>query len=221
VKAHRVRPPFPAAEMDAPGSNGSLPGKPHEAGATTAALEAVRAAGSSLLLGAISSLSSSQSVSPQVEAVRAHATSVWASARPWTEFFMSKKFVPATSAGEIRQRLMDNLQYFASNYILIFIGLSTLGVVVHPMSFVCLLACIGLYVFLFLQNPGPVRLGPISLTMQTKRIAFGALSFVILYITNAVAILGSWALFSVILSLVHAGARVSVKEPDFETAVDV
>jgi PRA1 family protein 1 len=212
--------------MDMPATNGSAPIKPHDAGATTPAsasnpLEAVRAFGSTLLHSAISSISSSQSVAPQVESVRAHATSVWASARPWTEFFHSKKFIPATSLGEVQQRLLDNLQHFSSNYILIFIGLSTLGVVVHPMSFVCLLACVGLYVFMFLQNPGSVRIGPLSLTVQTKRFAFGAAAFFILYLTNAVAILGSWALFSVILSLVHAGARVSVKEPDFESAVEV
>lgn len=190
-------------------------------GGSIAGLDALRSFGSAALSQLTSSVSTNASMSPQIESMREHATSIWAAARPWTEFCNTKKFIPASNLGEVQQRLLDNLQYFSANYILIFVGLSALGVLVHPMSFVCVLAVLAVYIYAFLQHPGSLKLGPIVLHLQAKRISFALFTFIVLYLTNAVAILGSWALFSIILSIVHAGARISVKEPDFETAVDV
>lgn len=115
---------------------------------------------------------------------------------------------------------MDNLPYFFPNYLLIFAGLAALGVLVHPLSFVALALLLAGYVALFLQRPGPLRLGPLVLKENVKVAAYAGVALVLLYVTDAVGILGSWAAFSMVLSLAHAGARVSVKEPDFETPAD-
>lgn len=77
-----------------------------------------------------------------------------------------------------------------------------------------------MYVVLFMQGGGSFKLGPVVLNQQAKIVVFVILAAGLLYLTNAIAILGSWAAFSVILSMAHAGARISAKEPDFETPAD-
>lgn len=211
--------------MDKQDANGTATRLGKSEGSTTgmgggSTFDMLRSIGSAALLNAMSAARSTP-VGPQMDSVRDQATSIWSSARPWSEFLNTKKIVPASNASEIQQRLLDNLQYFSSNYILIFVALSAMGVLVHPMSFVCVLVLLGLYVYMFLQHPASVTIGPVVLPPQPKRIAFGIASVLCLYITDAVTILGSWALFSIIISIVHAGARVSVQEPDFETAVEV
>jgi ribose/xylose/arabinose/galactoside ABC-type transport system permease subunit len=101
--------------------------------------------------------------------------------------------------------------------VIIFVALSALGVLVHPLSFVCVLAVLGVYMYLFLQNPTNLRLGPFLLTVRTKRAVFGLTTGLFLWMTSALSILGTWAFFSAAISIVHAGARISVKEPDFES----
>lgn len=167
-----------------------------------------------------SALSSSvPALSPHSEAARLHVSSLWTSAKPWTEFFSGKKFVPPTSPSELQERLVDNLTYFSPNYLLCFLALSTMSVLIHPLSFLCVLLLVGLYVFMFLQNPDTLSVGPVKLSAKPKIAAFALIAFILLYLTNAIGIIGSWALFGVFLSLIHAGCRVSAKEPDFDSPV--
>lgn len=216
--------------MDAPGANGAAPplATRAEAGSTSslgrgAALDSLRALGGAALASVLSASGGGGAAAgggaPELETLRTHATGVWASARSWADFFNGKKFTPAAGVDELRTRLVDNLQFFASNYVIVFVALSALGVIVHPMSFVCVLAVLALYVYMFLQNPGVLRAGPLVLSQQAKRVAFGSVTALFLYLTNALNILGTWAFFSCAIALVHAGARISVKEPDFTSDV--
>lgn len=77
-----------------------------------------------------------------------------------------------------------------------------------------------LYVFLFLQNAEFVSIGPLRLAANGRLALFAVVSFVLLYATNAIGIIGSWALFGVIVSLIHAACRTSAKEPDFDSPVN-
>eukprot|EP00737_Agarophyton_chilense_P002872 gb/GEZJ01003306.1/.p2 GENE.gb/GEZJ01003306.1/~~gb/GEZJ01003306.1/.p2 ORF type:complete len:209 (-),score=28.50 gb/GEZJ01003306.1/:1907-2533(-) len=190
-------------------------------GTSTPAANVLRALTS---LASLSQLSSALSTSvpalaPHTENAKTHFSALWTSAKPWAEFFNGKKFVPPASAAELQERLVDNLTYFSSNYLLCFLILSTASVLIHPLSFLCIVLIVALYVFLFLHNADTVRIGPLQLTANSKKIAFAALSLLLLYVTNAIGIIGSWALFGVILSLIHAACRVSAKEPDFESPV--
>lgn len=207
--------PPPLASRAETGSTSSL-------GRGNAALESLRAFGSAALATVLSASSGGGAGAgggPELETLRTHATGVWASARSWSDFFNGKKFTPAEGLDELRVRLVDNLQYFTSNYVIVFVALSALGVIVHPMSFVCVLSVLALYVYMFMHNPGPLRVGPLVLSQQAKRVAFGSITALFLYVTNALSILGTWAFFSGAIALVHAGARVSVKEPDFTSDV--
>lgn len=174
----------------------------------------------SSLTSVSSALSSSvPGLAPHTENARLQVSALWTSAKPWGEFFNSKKFTPPANPAELQERLLDNLQHFSANYVLCFLIVSAASVLVHPLSFVCVVLLALLYVFLFLQNAGPVAVGPVTLSPIAKKVAFAVIAVILLYLTNAVAILGSWALFGIILSLAHAAARVSVKEPDFDSPV--
>jgi hypothetical protein len=195
--------------------------KSERAAAPLPALDALRSLSANVLSSALASLASNASLAPQVDLVRGHATTIWSSARPWGDMLNAKKFVPATSFVELQERLQANLQYFASNYVLIFCGLSALGVLVHPMSFVCVLIIVALYHVCIMQNAGTFNFGPLALKPQAKKVVFAVATVFLLWLTNAVSILGTWAMFSILLSIVHAGARVSVGEADFESPVPV
>lgn len=183
------------------------------------------------LLGSLASISSLTSFStalsssvpalaPQTENARLQVSALWTSAKPWSEFFNGKKFSPPSSASELQERLMDNLTYFSSNYILCFLVLSMASVLIHPLSFLCIVLLAGLYIYMFLQNQDVVTIGPLRLSSNMKKVVFAILSFILLYLTNAIGIIGSWALFGVIVSIIHAACRVSAKEPDFESPVN-
>lgn len=160
------------------------------------------------------------SLAPHTETARVQISALWSSAKPWGEFFNGKKFVPPGSASELQERLMDNLSYFSANYVVCFLVLSAASVLIHPMSFVCIVLLVALYVYMFLQHTDAIALGAVTLSVKAKKGVFATTGLALVYATNAVGIIGSWALFAVFVSLIHAGCRVSVKEPDFDSPVN-
>lgn len=160
------------------------------------------------------------SLAPSADLAKSQLSAAWGSAKPWGEFLDRRKFVPPTNATDLRERLVDNLTHFGANYVLCFLFVSAASILVHPISFLAVLSVAALYVWLFLSNPDAVRLGPVNVSPTAKLPVFGFAALTILYLSNAVAALGSWALFAVLVSFAHAGARVSAKEPDFESPVD-
>lgn len=176
----------------------------------------------SSLSSAATSLSKSvpSSLTPQAENARSQATALWRSAKPWVDFLDTKKMNAPSSTSELRERLTDNLTHFSSNYVLCFLVIAVLSVLIHPLSFLCVVMLAILYVFMFLQNTDSVQIGPIRLSGNFKLAAFALVSVVSLYLTNAIGVIGSWAVFSIILSFLHAGCRASAKEPDFDSPVN-
>lgn len=188
--------------------------------AVDAPLGAAMRAGEALTALSTALTRAAPALGPSADAARTHVAAAWGAARPWGEFFDRRKFQPPASAAELRERLMDNLQHFAPNYVVCFLAVSAASVLVHPLSFLALLAVGALYVWFFLSNPDAARIGPISLPAKAKLPVFAFFALFVLYMTNAINALGSWALFAVLLSFAHAGARVSAKEPDFESPVE-
>lgn len=175
----------------------------------------------SSLSGVLSkTISVPSSLMPHTQQASVQISKIWTSAKPWKEFFDTKKLHKPASLSEVQDRLMDNLTYFSSNYVLFFLVISCLSVLIHPLSFLCIMSLVALYVYMFLQHPGDVKIGPVKLQQQTKLVVYLFASCILLYLTNAIAIIGSWAVFSIILSICHAAFRVSIKEPDFESPID-
>lgn len=174
-----------------------------------------------LLAPLVKSLTASvPALATPTENARLQVSTLWTSAKPWGEFFNTKKFVPPSSRSELQERLMDNLTYFSPNYVLCFLILAMASVLVHPLSFLCVLVLAVLYVVMFLQHPEAIKVGPVRMPKNVKIGVFAVVAFVLLYFTNAIGIIGSWALFGMLLSVLHASCRVSAKEPDFESPVN-
>lgn len=173
-------------------------------------------------LASISSALSSSvpALAAPTENAKVQVSALWTSAKPWGEFFNGKKFVPPAALSELQERLMDNLTYFSPNYLLCFLVLSMTSVLIHPLSFLCVIVLAGLYVYMFLQNHETLKLGPVKLSQNAKKVLFAVIAFCLLYLTNAIGIIGSWALFGIFLAILHAGCRVSAKEPDFDSPVN-
>lgn len=148
---------------------------------------------------------------------------LWTSCKPWKEFMDGKRMRTPTSGTEVQERLVDNLSYFSNNYIICFILLSSISILIHPMSFLCILLLLMLYVFLFLNQADSNEISLAGLRVKgghkVKVGLYAVIAFVLLYLSDAVGVIGSWTLFGVLLSFVHAAFRISVKEPDFECPV--
>lgn len=153
--------------------------------------------------------------------MRTQAFSIWRSTKPWAEFGNTSKMNMPVSASEVQQRLSDNLTYFASNYALCFITLSCFGVLVHPVAFFCIVALAALYFALFMQQPQGMMIAPLRGPHRhnARVMTFVGVTFVTLYVTDAVGIIGSWMVLAGVMSVAHAMCRVSAKEPDFESPV--
>ncbi len=199
------------------GMTGGFGGKAEGGGSTLAA--ALRA-GDALNALTAAVTRAAPSLAPSADLARSQLSAAWGSAQPWGEFLDRRKFVPPTSASDLRERLVDNLTHFGANYVLCFLFVSAASILVHPFSFLAVLSVAALYVWLFLSNPDAVRLGPLNVPPKAKFPVFGFCALTILYLSNAVSALGSWALFAVLVSFAHAAARISAKEPDFESPVD-
>lgn len=203
-------------------ANGVAPGmsgKGASAGGVGALFSALQSAEGASAIGAILARAA-PGLTPHADAARGQLAQIWGSARPWSEFFDRRKLTPPSSAGELRERLVDNLTHFAANYLMCFCVVSVASILIHPLSFLGVAAIGVLYVWLFLTQPDAVALGPVVVPAKFKLPVFGVVAICLLWITNAISALGSWALFGVFLSFIHAGARVSAKEPDFESPVE-
>lgn len=206
--------------------NGTAPGLSSKAGMGGSDGNAIRAAIRALSGGDVGSTitrlltRAAPALSPHTDVAASQFSSVWSATRPWGEFFNKRKFSPPSNASDLRERLVDNLTHFSSNYVLCFLIVSAASILVHPLSFLAVLVVAAAYVWLFLSNPDAVRLGPLLVPSKAKLPVFAVFAAAALYLSNAVATLGSWALFGVLLSFAHAGARVSAKEPDFESPVE-
>lgn len=187
--------------------------------AAMSSLDLLRTLSSSLPALSSALTSSAPSLGAQAESAKLQASSVWQSAKPWGEFFDTKKMSLPETRNEFQDRISDNLLYFTNNYLICFTILCCGSILIHPLSLVCIVVLVGLYVYMFVQNPGVVKVGSLQLKSNGKLAVFAMVAFVVLYVTNAVGIIGSWALFGVIVSILHAACRKSVKEPDFESPV--
>lgn len=182
-------------------------------------LDLLRTLSSSLPALSSTLTKSAPSLGAQAENAKLQASSVWRSAKPWGEFFDTKKMGVPETRNEFQERVSDNLVYFSNNYLVCFTILCCGSILIHPLSLVCIVILVGLYVYMFVHNPGVVQVGPLQLKSNGKLGLFGVVAFAVLYVTNAIGIIGSWALFGVIVSILHAACRKSVKEPDFESPV--
>ncbi|KAK4536307.1 hypothetical protein CDCA_CDCA08G2332 [Cyanidium caldarium] len=156
---------------------------------------------------------------PTAGDVRARFGDLWTKSRPWAEFFntaaMNKPEMP-----ELRERISQNLQYYAYNYATVFAVLVVFMVLVSPLSILGALAIFALYTYLFVLHPDPwVALGErLTIDNRAKSGIILVFSLVVLWLTGAGATFTSLLAVVGVIALGHAAIRKPPGEADFETA---
>lgn len=155
---------------------------------------------------------------PSADTLKDSFLGVFSKTQPWGEFFNTKQFaMPQPS--EVPDRVKENVQHYAFNYLVILLLLSFFFVLTKPLSLISVVI-VGLgYYVLFMASPDtPVKIGPLELDTSVKKGSVLAVGGIILFwITGAVATLMSLVGTVAILGGVHALMRKPASEPDFES----
>jgi len=140
--------------------------------------------------------------------------------RPWSTFFASSRFKTPMSAQRLPRRIVKNVEYFQSNYILVFAVLFLYCLITSPLLLIALFAkfCVLYWLHLRNQTSRVVVFGH-SLTLIQQYCIVGLVFLPIFYIVGAGAAL-FWVLgASCFLIMVHASFYdvQSILEPEDES----
>ncbi|GAB0496811.1 hypothetical protein MMPV_008132 [Pyropia vietnamensis] len=161
------RPPPPAGVGGVPLPPG-VPVAPPSVAATPGGSPAAATASAA---AAASALSTVAALLPSSEAVRARLGSVWADARPWSEFFAASAF-SSPSPGEVAERLTENGRTYAMNYLTLLLVLGALTLLASPLSLLGGGAVAAAYWWLFVVHAGvKVRVGGVEWGKEAKAVA--------------------------------------------------
>lgn len=101
--------------------------------------------------------------------VRDRMTLIWASAKPWREFFDVRNFSIPT--GDIwSSRVTANLQSYLYNYIICVAFFCFFLFLLHPLGVLSFILETGLIIFLFLLYPGHTETGLLGVVSPTVKI---------------------------------------------------
>jgi len=119
---------------------------------------------------------------------------------------------------DLKERIVENSQYYLYNYLIILILLSVVTVLVSPLAILGLISIAGGYMYLFVMNPDPIVVKGATLDNRGKSATLGVFSLLVLWLTGAggtfmtlVGVVGA-------VALLHAMMRKAPSEADFETA---
>jgi hypothetical protein len=157
---------------------------------------------------------------PTGEDFRARIGDLWTRSRPWNEFFNTAA-MNKPELSELRERVSQNLAYYAYNYATIFAVLVVLMVLVSPLSILGALAIFALYTYLFALNPEPITaLGDrVVLDSRGKSVVVLVFSLVILWLTGAGATFSTLLFVVATIAIAHAAIRKPPGEADFESGI--
>jgi len=144
---------------------------------------------------------------------------IWHSAKSWSDFANSKKLKAPSDVADLRDRVLSNLRFYLPNYILLFVGLSSLSVLLRPFILIALLLVAFLYSYLFILNPAPISLGAVQLNSQLKMMVLTVVAVFLTWVSGAVYVITSWLGVAFVIAMAHAVMHLPADEPDFESTV--
>jgi PRA1 family protein 1 len=198
-----LKPSATSSELPAPATSAAASDTAMSAGATAAA--------------AASAISRVASVIPSAETVKDRVADVWTRSRPWGEFGNTAQ-MNRPEVSEVLERVKENAEYYAFNYLVILLVMSALTVITSPLAFLGGLFIVGAYFYLYFLNPEPIVLLGISMDKNVKAAAIMLFSLVVLWLTGAGATFTGLVVVVGIIALTHAAVRKPPGEADFETA---
>eukprot|EP00184_Porphyridium_aerugineum_P008547 CAMPEP_0184691594 /NCGR_PEP_ID=MMETSP0313-20130426/399_1 /TAXON_ID=2792 /ORGANISM="Porphyridium aerugineum, Strain SAG 1380-2" /LENGTH=211 /DNA_ID=CAMNT_0027149339 /DNA_START=128 /DNA_END=763 /DNA_ORIENTATION=+ len=195
-------------------ANGSISSKATTDAAITGNEDASAAAGSTSLVHTM------LRYVPSVDTMKEKGLEVWSRSKPWGEFINTSQMKLVVNPGELKDRMVENFQYYFYNYLVILIILSILTILTSPLSILGGVFILVGYVYLFIMNPEPIHFGGMELDNKGKMFVVVLLSLVVLWITGAGATFTGLLFTMGVLSSIHAALRKAHSEVDFETAYE-
>lgn len=172
---------------------------------------------SSSTVPSISTLSRVAGMVPSLETLKERMGDVWSRSRPWGEFLNTSQMGKPEFA-ELFDRVKENAEYYAFNYLVILLLMSALTVLTSPLAFLGGLFIVMAYFYLYFLNPEPLVVAGISVDNNVKAAAIMLFSLVVLWLTGAGATFTVLVAVVGIVALTHAAVRRPPGEADFETA---
>lgn len=174
-------------------------------------------AASSSAPAALSTLSVVAGLVPSLESLKERMGDVWARSRPWSEF-MNTAQMSKPEFSELFERVKENAEYYAFNYLVILLLMSALTIFSSMLAFLGGLFIVLAYFYLYFLNPEPIVVAGITLDNNIKAAFIMLFSLVMLWLTGAGATFTTLVGVVGIVALTHASVRRPPGEADFETA---
>lgn len=166
---------------------------------------------------AISTLSRVAGLVPSIDSLKDRMGDVWTRSRPWAEFGNTSQMAKP-EFGELYDRIKENAEYYAFNYLVILLLMSGLTILTSPLAFLGGLFIVMAYFYLYFLNPEPIMLAGITFDNNVKAAFIMIFSLIVLWWTGAGAIFTGLVVVVGVIALTHAAVRRPPGEADFETA---
>ncbi|PXF44014.1 PRA1 family protein D [Gracilariopsis chorda] len=166
---------------------------------------------------AIGTLSRVAGLMPSLDSLKDRLGDVWSRSRPWSEF-MNTSQMCKPEFNELFDRVRENGEYYAFNYLVILLVISALTILTSPLAFLGGIFIALAYFYLYFLNPEPLVYGGITVDNNIKAAVITVFSLVMLWLTGAGATFTVLVAVVGIISLTHAAVRRPPGEADFETA---
>lgn len=142
---------------------------------------------------------------------------VWQRSRPWSEFANTAQMNKPHFA-ELFDRIKENAEHYAFNYLVVLLCLSALTILTSPLAFLGGLFIVFAYFYLYFLNPDPISVAGMTVDNNVKAVVILFFSLIVLWLTGAGATFTTLVVVVAIISVTHAAIRRPPGEADFETA---
>lgn len=194
----------------------SIPEGASKSGSSVVVVGNSDGSGASTTGGSLSALSRMVAFVPSLDTIKEQMGSVWARSRPWTEFANTAQ-MNKPHFSELFDRIKENAEYYAFNYLVILLCLSALTILTSPLAFLGGLFIVAAYFYLYFLNPEPLVIAGVSLDNNVKAVFILLFSLIVLWLTGAGATFTTLVFVVAIIALTHASVRRPPGEADFET----
>lgn len=175
------------------------------------------AAQSSSAPARLSAFTRAAAMMPSLDSFKERMGDVWSRSRPWNEFANTSQMVKPEWS-DLFDRIKENLEYYAFNYLVILLVMSALTILTSPLSFLGGLFIALAYFYLYFLNPEPLVFAGITVDNNIKAASIVLFSLVMLWLTGAGATFTVLLAVVAIIAITHAAVRRPPGEADFETA---
>jgi len=137
------------------------------------------------------------------------------SMRSWSAFCDKTKFsLPKVT--ELWSRLRNNLTYFQTNYIAVFLILVVYCIITNPWFLISMAVCGGLWVYVFHWRKEAIKIRSREITDREKSIALGIVTVILFYLAGVTSSIFWLFGATITVTLIHALFYIPFEENHFD-----